>query len=131
MCNFSRNCIPQPSPGEGLDSLSQFTMYRAQYRSFGTHDSIVVNHTVDVGSDVAGIRWAELRNTGSGWVLRQTGTFAPEEPDGLIEHRWMGSIAMDGDGNIALGYSVSGPDTFPSVRYVTREAADPLEQFTN
>lgn len=122
MCNFSRNCIPQLA-GEGLDSLSQFTMYRAQYRSFGTHDSIVVNHTVDAnGSDLAGVRWAELRNTGAGWAVYQTGTYAP---DG--DHRWMGSIAMDGAGNIALGYSVSSSSTTnPSVRYVTREAGDDL-----
>ncbi len=113
MCNFSRNCIPQPSPGEGLDVLSEFTMYRAQFRSFGTYDSIVVNHTVDAnGNDLAGIRWAELRNTGAGWTVHQTGTFAPDDGD----HRWMGSITMDGAGNIALGYSVSGPGTFPSVR---------------
>ena len=123
MCGFSRNCIPQPNPGEGLSSLSQFTMYRAQFRSFASHASIVVNHTVDSnGNDLAGIRWAELRNEGTGWAVYQTGTYAPA--DGV--HRWMGSIAMDGAGNIALGYSASSQSTFPSIRYVTREAGDPL-----
>ena len=62
MCNFSSTCIPQPRPGEGLYSLSQMTMYRAQYRSFSTYETIVVNHTVDAnGNDRGGIRWAELR----------------------------------------------------------------------
>jgi len=121
-CNFARNCIKQPKPGEGLDVFAQATMFRAQYRNFGTHETIVVNHTVDVtGRSVGGIRWAELRDNGSGWLLHQTGTFAPDS-----NSRWMGSIAMDGDGNIAIGYSASGSSLFPSIRYATRNASDPL-----
>jgi hypothetical protein len=122
LCNFSP-CITQPRGGERLDSLSQFTMFRAQYRQFLTHASLVINHTVDAtGKNLSGVRWTELRNTGSGWTLHQTGTFAPD--DG--HHRWMGSAAMDADGNIALGYSVSSRSLFPSIRYVTRLVTDPL-----
>ena len=122
LCNYSRQCIPQPKPGERLDSLSQFTMYRAQYRWFGSYAALVVNHTVDVnGQDRAGIRWAELRNSGSGWSLNQnqTGTYSPDS-----KHRWAGSIAMDKNGNIALGYSVSSSTVAPSIRYTTRTASD-------
>lgn len=36
----------------------------------------------------------------------------------------MGSIAMDRAGNIALGYSVSSVNTFPSIRYAVRENGD-------
>jgi hypothetical protein len=98
-------------------------MYRAQYRSFGTHDSLLISTTVDAdGNDTAGVRWAELRNSGGGWGLYQEGTYAPA--DGL--NRWMGSIAMNGNGDIALGYSVSDKNTYPSIRYVTRCASDPL-----
>ena len=125
LCNFSRACIPQPSPGEKLDTLGQFTMYRAQFRQFGSESRLLVNHTVDAsGSSLAGIRWAELRNSGFGWTLFQTGTYAPS--DGL--HRWMGSIAMDKVGNIALGYSASGPNSGqqPSIHYNTRTTGDPL-----
>lgn len=82
----------------------------------------MTNHTVDVdGSDHAGIRWYELRNSGGGWSIYQQGTYAPDGDD-----RWMGSIAMDGAGNMALGYSVSSSTTFPSIRYVGRLASDPL-----
>ena len=119
MCNFGP-CLPQPK-GELLDTLSQFTMYRAQYRNFGTHASLVITHTVDVKRDLAGARWAELRNTGGSWSLHQTGTISPDN-----KHRWMGSIAQDKQGNIAVGYSVSSRNTFPSVRYATRNASDPL-----
>jgi hypothetical protein len=124
MCGFfQRNCVPQPAPGERVDPIDELQMYRAQYRSFPGRDSIVLNTTVDAtGGSVAGIRWAELRNTGGGWFLHQDGTYAPA--DGL--NRWMGSAAMDGAGNIALGYSVSSSGTFPSVRYTSREATDPL-----
>ena len=46
--------MPQPEDG-GLDSLSQFTMYRAQYRSFALHNWIMLNHTVDAnGNNLAG-----------------------------------------------------------------------------
>jgi hypothetical protein len=123
MCGFFQvTCITQPAGGERLDPLDELQMYRAQFRHFSTHDSLVLNTTVDAtGSNVAGIRWAELRNSGSGWFLHQEGTFAPD--DG--QHRWMGSAAMDKNGNIALGYSVSSRDTFPSIRYTSRTAADP------
>ncbi len=109
--------IPQPGTGQGLDILSHFTMFSLQYRDFGTHKSMVTNHTVDVGTNHAGIRWYELRNSGGGWSIFQQGTYAPDN-----DHRWMGSIAMDGMGNIALGYSVSSSTTFPSIRFTGHTA---------
>jgi len=121
LCGFGP-CVPQPAPGELLQTSSQFTMYRAQYRNFGSYQALVLNHTVDPGNNTAGIRWAELRRSGGSWSLYQTGTYAPA--DGLS--RWMGSIAMDRMGDIALGYSVSGPSTFPSIRYTIRTPGDPL-----
>jgi hypothetical protein len=98
-------------------------MWRLQYRNFGTHETLVGNFVVDVdGTDHGGIRWFELRKTNTGpWTLFQEGTQAPDE-----ENRWMGSIAMDKAGNIALGYSVSSEHVFPSIRYAGRLASDPL-----
>jgi hypothetical protein len=127
MCGFfQRGCVTQPKGGERLDPIDELQMYRAQYRHFrrpDAHDSLVINTTVDAtGRNVAGIRWAELRNAGGGWTLHQEGTFAPADGN----HRWMGSAAMDKDGNIALGYSVSSRNTFPSIRYTSRMAGDPL-----
>lgn len=124
MCGyFQAGCVVEPSPGERLDALDEFQMYRAQLRHFTTHDSLVINATVDAtGRNVAGVRWAELRNEGLGWRLHQEGTYAPA--DGLS--RWMGSAAMDKNGNIALGYSVSSRDLMPSIRYTSRLAGDPL-----
>ena len=96
---------------------------RLQYRTFPTYESIVANHTVDAGGDRAGVRWYELRKpSGGAWTIYQQGTYAPNDGD----HRWMGSIAMDAAGNIALGFSASSATTWPSIRYVTRNAGDPL-----
>ncbi|HXI45544.1 MAG TPA: hypothetical protein VNH13_04535, partial [Candidatus Acidoferrales bacterium] len=123
LCGGSRNCIPQPgSPPRGLDPLSDRLMYRLQYRNFGDHQSLVLNHTVDVdGTDRAGIRWYELRKPASTWSIYQQGTFSPDATD-----RWLGSAAMDGNGNIGLGYSVSSGSIAPSIRYTGRLAGDAL-----
>jgi hypothetical protein len=118
----SFECFPQPGTAVGLDPLREVIMWRLQYRNFGAHETLVGNFVTDVdGTDHGGIRWFELRKTGSGaWSLFQEGTHAPDS-----DHRWMGSIAMDKDGNIALGYSVSSDTTFPSIRYSGRRATDP------
>ena len=112
--------IPQPGTSQKVDAISQVLMFRAQYRNFGTHQTIVCNHTVDVnGSDHAGIRWYELRKTGGSWTLRQQSTYAPDS-----DNRWMGSIAMNSNGDIGLGYSVSSSSTYPSIRYCGQSAGE-------
>lgn len=125
MCGFFvRNCIEQPAPATPsnfLDPIDELTMWRSVYRHFDDHDAIVITHTVDAtGGDVGAMRWAELRDTG-GWSVFQEGVFSPTSDD-----RWMGSIAMDGDGNIGLAYSLSSLTVEPSVAYTARTAADPL-----
>jgi len=124
LCLFRRLCIPQPgSILNRVDVIADRLMFRLQYRNFGTHQSLVANHTVNVGNRVfkkAAIRWYELRQSGSGWGILQQGTYAPD-----ADHRWMGSAAMDSGGNMAIGYSVSSSATFPSVRYAGRLVADP------
>ncbi len=41
-------------------------------------------------------------------------------------YRWMGSIAMDQAGDIALGYSASNSDINPGIRYTGRTPDDEL-----
>ena len=41
-------------------------------------------------------------------------------------HRWMRSLAVDRNGNMALGYSVVELDLHPAIRYAGRLAGDPL-----
>jgi hypothetical protein len=125
MCGGSRNCIPQPG-GTNVDAIADRLMYRLQYRNFGDHQTLVVNHTVDTnGNDRAGVRWYELRDSGSGWTINQQGTFSPD-----ATQRWMGSAAMNAAGDIALGYSASSTSLSPSIRFTGRLASDPLGQMT-
>ncbi|MBR9920612.1 MAG: T9SS type A sorting domain-containing protein [Bacteroidetes bacterium] len=124
--NFA--CIPQPN-GQGIDGSPGIIMHRVQYRNFGTHEAVVLNFITDVsgGNNQAGIRWVELRRLpGEDWDVYQEGTFAPEDE----WNRFMGSIAMDGYGNIGLAYSVSGWTKQPSLRFTGRRASDPLGEMT-
>ena len=129
----SRDCLPQPgisNPAQYIDILSyrQRPTYRLAYRNFGTYESYVTNQAVEAAPGVAGVRWYEIRRDALGnYSVYQQGTFAPE--DGV--HRWMGSAAMDWQGNIALGYSVvNGLDVYPGIRYTGRLAGDDLGQMT-
>jgi len=119
-------CIQQPNTRQQLDSLADRLMYRLAYRNNGGSESWVVNHSVKAGgnnhSQIIGVRWYELKGLGAGTPsVFQQGTFSPDSTS-----RWMGSIAMDKNGNIALGYSASSSSVFPSVRYTGRGPADPL-----
>ena len=133
--NFFGTCVPQPGTAQRLEVLPVWLMWRLQYRNFGTHESLVTNHSVNVdNADHAGIRWYELRRVGAGaWTLFQEGTFSPDAgAPGLADdpHRWMGSIAMNKNGSIALGYSVASATVSPSLRYASREPADAAGQMS-
>lgn len=125
-----RDDIEQPPPANNatsaLDAIGDRLMHRLQYRNFGTHQSLVTNHTVNVGTGTtlalhqAGVRYYELRNTAGTYGVNEQASFAPD-----TDNRWMGSAAMDNEGNLAVGYSVSSLTVFPSVRYAGRLAGDP------
>ncbi|HNW76539.1 MAG TPA: T9SS type A sorting domain-containing protein [Bacteroidales bacterium] len=118
--------ITQKNTNVRLETLQDRLMYRFQYRNFSDHASMVINHTVNAGSGRAGIRWYEFRNTSGAWSIYQQSTYAPADDNS----RWMGSIAMDTAGSIALGFSASGPNLFPSVCYTGRKKSDPLNTMT-
>jgi hypothetical protein len=128
----SRDCLPQPgiaNPDQYLDILSyrQRPTWRLAYRNFKDYEVLVTNQSVEAAPGVAGVRWYEIRRTGATYSLFQQGTYAPG--DGV--HRWMGSIAQDRQGNMALGFSVvNGVDVFPGIRYTGRLAGDASGQMT-
>jgi hypothetical protein len=128
----SRDCLPQPGitdPAQFLDILSyrQRPTWRLAYRNLKDSESMVTNQSVEATPGMAGARWYEIRRTNGAYSVRQQGTYAPS--DGV--HRWMGSIAADKNGNMALGYSVvNGTSVFPGIRYTGRLAGDPLGQMT-
>jgi hypothetical protein len=119
-------CIPQPGTTQLLDSLADRLMYRLAYSKISGQESLVVNHTVKVGgnkrAEIDGVRWYEIRLSGGVPSIYQQGTFAPSDGSS----RWMGSIARDKAGDIALGYSVSSASLDPSIRYTGRIPGDAL-----
>lgn len=118
--------IPQQETTQMLENLTSSLNYRAQYRNFGSYQTIVCNHAVDINhNDHSGIRWYELRNYGSGWYPYQQSTYAPDE-----HHRFFGAIAMNAAGDVGLAYSVSSNTLYPSLRYTGRKAGDPLGTMT-
>ena len=123
VANFSEaSNIPQKGTNTPAEVLSDRLMYRLQFRNFGNHWSMVVNHTVNAGSNIAGIRWYELRKTTGDWFVYQQSTYAPS--DGNC--RWMGSMAMDTAGNIGLGFPISSSNMYPAVKFTGRMKNDPL-----
>lgn len=125
-----RDCIPQPGTGNKIDALFNRALRRLQYRMHddGT-ETMLINQVVDVGGGIGGKRWWEIRRTpgslGAGWSLHQDSTYSPDTTS-----RFMGSIAMNGAGDIALGYSASSTAVFPEIRVTARRFDDPLNQMT-
>jgi hypothetical protein len=121
-------CVPQPGTTNTLDSLADRLMYRLAYRNFGNHESLVVNHSVTVTGG-GGVRWYEIQNPSGTPTVAQQGTFAPDST-----YRWMGSVAMDQAGDLAVGYTKSSSSVSPSVAFAGRVPTDPsgtLESETN
>ena len=123
------DCALQKGGPQGLDVLGDRLMFRLAYRNFGDHESLVLNHTVKAGA-LEGIRWYEVRSPTSNPVVYQQGTYAPDDSPTNPLSRWLGSIAMDKQGNIALGFSASGVNDYPSLRYTGRAAGDAPGQMT-
>jgi hypothetical protein len=113
-------CVPQKGSKNRLDTLSDRAMFRLQYRNFGGRETLTFTQSVRSSSKTAGVRWYILQDTGPGWGIQDQGTFAPA--DG--RYRWMGSAALDGTGDLAVGYSISSKKMFPSIAYAGKLAAD-------
>src|SRR6266540_3896663 len=115
-----------PTPANSLDSLRERLMMQAQYLNISGVESLWVNHTVRCcgpGSP-AGIQWAQIDVTGGNVATTPVQQqLYPSASDGL--HRWMGSLAVDKKGDMALGYSVANASTNPDIRYAGRLARDP------
>ena len=125
--NFGDLSVPQPNGATNLFPLKQPLMWRVQHRTIDDKQYLVGNMVTDVdGNDYHGVRWWQLERpaastNGNDWVLKDEGTYTLN--DGV--HRWMASAAMDGDGNIAIGYNTSSSSVFPGMRYAGRLTDDP------
>jgi hypothetical protein len=119
--------VPEPSPGNDLDTVSDRLMMQNQYRNIGGTESLWLNHTVKTGATgPVGIQWAQLNVTGGTVAAApvQQQVYGNVGNDGV--GRWLGSLAVDKSGDMALGYSASSGTVAPDVRYAGRLAGDPL-----
>ncbi len=126
-CNVANisACVPELN-GQSVDSLGDRLMMQLQYRNISGIESLWVNHTIAASSNTGyptGIRWYEIRNPNGSPYVYQQGTFQPDS-----NYRWMGSLAVDKNGDMALGYSVSSASMYPAIRYAGRLVSDPLGQ---
>jgi len=127
-CGGFGACIQQPTTANGtpepLDALGDRLMYRLALFDDGTNQHFLVNHSVNDTAGAVGARWYEFTApTGSTSLsLAQSGQ---TPADG--EYRWMGSVARDTFGDIALGYSRSSATTgdFPSIYVSGQTAGEP------
>ena len=127
--------VPQPGTSTRLDPIREAILNRLSYRNFGSHEVLVGTFATNrnaatSGTAVeAGLRWFELRRVGgigNPWTLFQEGTFGGDT-NSATANFFMGGIAMDGAGNIALGYSKTDtavPNVFPSIGVTGRLATD-------
>ncbi|PYL52362.1 MAG: hypothetical protein DMF29_11015 [Verrucomicrobia bacterium] len=118
---------PVASSGNNIDTLSDRAMMQNQYRNIGGVESLWVNHTVGTtsASTPTGIQWAQIDVTGG----NITTTPVQEQiynngADGL--NRFMGSLAVDHVGNMAVGYTAESVSVAPDIRYAGRLSTDPL-----
>jgi hypothetical protein len=123
------DCALQKDGPQGLDVLGDRLMFRLAYRNYGDHESLVLNHTVKADT-LDGIRWYEVRDPVDNPTIYQQGTYAPDDSVTDPLYRWMGSVAMDKTGDLALGFSASGVNDYPSLRYTGRAANDAPGQMT-
>ena len=120
-CASTGTCVPQPGTTQKLDSLGDRLMHRLAWRNVGGTEHLVVNHAVKPStSAVAGVRWYDIINPDTAPSVAQQATFAAGATS-----LWMGSIAMDKVGDIALGFSASSTTLHPSIKFTGRLPTDP------
>ena len=117
------DCVPQPGTTAKLDTLGDRLMYRlAHFNQRGTQHFLVA-HSVNNTTGVA-VRWYEFRAQGYGTTSLSLYQSGQTPDDG--HYRWMGSVARDQSGDIAIGYSRSSAAAgdYPSIYYAGQTAGD-------
>lgn len=125
----SWNDIQQPGTTQRIDAIASIFNYRAQYLRWPGYNTVMLCKVVDVnGSLKGGVRWYELRqdDTSGEFTIRQQSTYSPNDNSS----RFLGSISMDYNGHIGMGFNISGPNRFPSLAFTGRYHWDALNEMT-
>jgi len=118
--------VPQPGGQPPLDTLGDKIMTPVVYQNRSGTESLWADQTIllNYPDGPTAVRWYQFDVTGGNFPA----TAAQQQDwangnDGLW--RWMPSIAVDANGNTAIGYSVSSGSVFPNISYAGRFATDP------
>jgi Tol biopolymer transport system component len=125
--------IPEYTNGnspEQLEAHGERLMSPLQFRIVDGVATLWMTHAVrwPASNNIVGMRWYEFRIPSdpppgpNPPYLYQYGTYAPNDS----RYRWMGSLAVDRAGNMALGFSSSGTTSYPDIRYTGRLRSDPI-----
>ncbi len=118
--------VPQPGTTTTLDTLFDRLMQKVQYRKIGSAESLWVVHDSQATGATNRPQWAQINVTGGTVTTTavQQQIFAPD----TTLHRWMASVAVDGQGNMAMGYSRGNGTSpnFASIYYAGRLVGDPV-----
>ena len=119
--------VPQNGTAQKLDTLGDKIMTPLVYQNRSGVESLWASQTVILNypNGPTAVRWYQFNVSGGNFPA----TPAQQQSwnngsDGLW--RWMPSIAVDQNGNMAIGYSTSSATQEPSIRYAGRLASDPL-----
>ena len=120
------------TPGNTLDVLQIRAMVQNQYTNIGGVESLWTTHTVRRAnsSGFAAPRWYQIPVTG-GTVGANDIQSATWDPDGAnVTYRFVPSLAVDRQGDMALGYSTSNSTTDPGIKYAGRLVTDTVNTFS-
>jgi hypothetical protein len=118
--------VPQLGTAQKLDTVGDRLFTPVVYQNLNGTESLWANSTdfLNYPNGPIAVRWYQFNVTGGSFpatpVQQQSWDNAG---DGLW--RWMAAVAVDQNGNMAIGYSTSSDSIFPSIRYAGRLAGDP------
>ena len=115
--------IPQLGVNQRVEVHGDRLMSPVQYRILDGVPSLWATHTVEdpANSGRIGLRWYEVQFfSGGDPDFTQIGLYAPDNA-----YRWLGSLATDRSGNMALGFSISSETMYPAIKYAGRLRNEP------
>ncbi|PYL04002.1 MAG: hypothetical protein DME31_04920 [Verrucomicrobia bacterium] len=125
--NTTSNLVPQPGGNPPLDTLGDKIMTPVVYQFRNGVESLWADQTIILNypNGPTAVRWYQFDVTGGNFPAA-----AAQQQDWSNGNdgvwRFMPAIAVDANGNTAIGYSISSSTIFPGIRYAGRFASDPL-----
>ncbi|MCA9126212.1 MAG: pre-peptidase C-terminal domain-containing protein [Planctomycetales bacterium] len=120
--------VPQLGGGTAADSIDSRIMTGVWRDGSAYFAHAITDPAIGDGESV--VRWYQVDTNNfpvANPTLVQSGNVDP----GPGVHAWMPAVAVDGAGNMAVGFALGGPNQFYSAGFTGRLASDPLGSTTN